>query len=37
MKILRSVARAFSMFSLLPMTKLDWQGENMAYAIAALP
>lgn len=37
MKLLRSIAMAFSMFSRLPMPNLDWREENMSYAIAALP
>lgn len=37
MKVLRSIGLAFSLFSRLPAPHLDWQEDNMAYALAALP
>lgn len=37
MKALRSVALAFTMFSRLPMPKVAWREDNMAYALGALP
>ena len=37
MKLLRSIALAFSMFSRLPVPKVDWNEENMRYMICALP
>ena len=35
--ILRSIAMAFSMFSKIPMPKVEWKSENMRYALAAMP
>ena len=37
MKIFRSVALAFSLFSRLPASKVKWEPESMRYALAALP
>ena len=37
MKIFRSVALAFSLFSRLPAPKVKWEAESMRYALAALP
>ena len=37
MKIFRSVALAFSLFSRLPAPKVTWEPESMRYALAALP
>lgn len=37
MRLLRSIALSFSMFSSLPMPGIDWTRENMRYAICALP
>jgi len=37
MKLLRSIALAFSMFSRLPVPKVAWNEENMRYMICALP
>ncbi len=37
MSVLRSVAIAFSMFSRIPMPKVEWEAANMRYALAALP
>ena len=34
---LRSVAMAFSMFSRLPMPRVEWRPENMHYMLAAYP
>lgn len=35
--LLRSVAMAFSMFSVLPMPTVEWKKENMKYMLCALP
>jgi adenosylcobinamide-GDP ribazoletransferase len=37
MTFLRSIVVAFSMFSRIPMPKVDWKPENMRYALAAFP
>ena len=37
MKVFRSVALAFSLFSRLPAPKVTWEPESMRYALAALP
>lgn len=37
MQILRSIAAAFSMFSILPAPRVNWEKANMRYALAALP
>lgn len=37
MKLLRSVALAFSMFSRIPVPKVAWNEENLRYMICALP
>lgn len=37
MNILRSVVIAFSMFSRIPMPRVDWQGRSMRYTMAAFP
>lgn len=37
MRILRSIATAFLMFSRVPMLKVAWKPENMRFALAALP
>ena len=37
MRILRSIATAFLMFSRVPMPKVAWKPENMRFALAALP
>ena len=37
MKVLRSIGLAFALFSRLPAPNLDWQEDNMSYALAALP
>lgn len=34
---LRSVAMAFSMFSRVPMPRIEWKPENMRYALASFP
>ena len=33
MRILRSLAMAFLMYSRVPMPQVEWKDENMAYAI----
>ncbi len=33
----RSIVMSFSMFSNLPMPRVEWRQENMRYALAALP
>lgn len=35
--LLRSVAMAFSMFSVVPMPMVEWKKENMKYMLCALP
>ena len=35
--MLRSVLRAFSIYSRIPVPRADWNGENMRYAICFLP
>lgn len=37
MRVLRSIALAFSMFSRVPVPRVEWKPENMRYALAALP
>ena len=37
MIVLRSLAMAFSCFSILPMPQLDWDEANMRYMMAAFP
>ncbi|MBQ9832337.1 MAG: adenosylcobinamide-GDP ribazoletransferase [Clostridia bacterium] len=37
MKLLRSAAMAFSMFSRIPMPKVEWKKENMQYMLAFFP
>lgn len=37
MNLLRSVVMAFSMFSRLPMPRVEWKKENMQYMLAMLP
>jgi adenosylcobinamide-GDP ribazoletransferase len=37
MKLLRSVALAFSMFSRIPVPQADWNEENRRYVLCALP
>jgi adenosylcobinamide-GDP ribazoletransferase len=37
LKLLRSVALAFSMFSRVPVPRVEWKPENMRYALASLP
>lgn len=33
----RSIAMAFSMFSIIPMPHVEWEGRNMRYMLCALP
>lgn len=35
--LLRSIGMAFSMFSIIPMPRLDWKPENMRWMLAVLP
>lgn len=35
--LFRSVAMAFSMFSVVPMPRVEWKKENMKYMLCALP
>lgn len=35
--LLRSIAMAFSMFSIVPMPMVEWKKENMKYMLCALP
>lgn len=35
--VFRSVAMAFSMFSIVPMPMVEWKKENMRYMLCALP
>lgn len=35
--LLRSIAMAFSMFSVVPMPTVEWKKENMKYMLCALP
>jgi len=35
--VLRSIGMAFAMFSIFPMPRLEWKGENMRYMLCALP
>ena len=35
--VLRSAAMAFSMFSIVPMPRVEWKKENMRYMLACLP
>jgi len=35
--VLRSIGMAFSMFSILPMPRLEWKEENMRFMLCALP
>lgn len=37
MRFVRSVALCFSMFSVLPMPRVEWKEDNMNYILAALP
>ncbi|NLA95630.1 MAG: adenosylcobinamide-GDP ribazoletransferase [Clostridiaceae bacterium] len=37
MKVIRSIATAFALFSKLPMPSLDWMEDNMLYLPAAFP
>lgn len=37
MKVLRSIALAFSMFSRIPVPKVEWKEENMGYIFCAFP
>lgn len=37
MTVLETVAVAFSMFSALPMPRVEWNGRNMRYALCAFP
>lgn len=37
MTLLRSIAMAFSMFSVIPMPMVEWKKENMKYMLCALP
>ena len=37
MTILRSIIMALSLFTRIPMPTLDWQKNNMSFALAALP
>lgn len=37
MTVLRSIAMAFSMFSVVPMPMVEWKKENMKYMLCALP
>ena len=37
MSVIRSVVIAFSMFSRIPMPKVEWEAKNMRYALAMLP
>jgi adenosylcobinamide-GDP ribazoletransferase len=37
MNYLRSVAMAFSMFSKIPMPRVEWKNANMQYILAAFP
>lgn len=37
MKLFRSIALAFSMFSRMPVPRVEWKPENMRYALASLP
>jgi len=34
---LRSIAMAFSMFSRVPMPRVEWKSSNMKYMLCALP
>lgn len=36
-EMLRAVAMAFSMFSVLPVPRVDWKRENMRYMLCCLP
>ena len=37
MKILETIVVAFSMFSALPMPRVDWNEDNMRYSLCAFP
>ncbi len=37
MSVIRSIVIAFSMFSRIPMPKMEWEAKNMRYALAAFP
>ena len=37
MNILRSIAMSFSLFSRIPMPRVEWKKENMRYTLCALP
>lgn len=37
MSVLRSVVMAFSMFSRIPMPRVEWDAKNMRYALAVFP
>lgn len=37
MTLFRSIAMAFSMFSVIPMPMVEWKKENMKYMLCALP
>lgn len=37
MNLIRSVAMAFSMFSKIPMPRVEWKSENMQYMLAVFP
>ena len=37
MRILRSLAMAFLMYSRVPMPQVEWKDENMAYATGFFP
>lgn len=36
-KLLRSLAMAFSMYSILPAPRVEWKAENMRYAFCFFP
>ena len=37
MTVLQNVAVAFSMFSALPMPRVEWSESNLRYALCAFP
>lgn len=37
MTLLRSIAMAFSMFSIVPMPRIEWNPKSMRYSLAAFP
>ena len=37
MSVIKSIVIAFSMFSIMPMPRVEWDKQNMKFALAFMP